>query len=184
MNGFEVEVLHKLHDALSCKFMDKAMTVISLLGDKGLFFIAFSLMLICIPKTRKMGISCGGALLMGLIIANIILKPLCGRVRPFVFDGEIELIIKRLEDFSFPSGHTLAAFEVAVPMMYYDKRFGIPFLVLAFLMMLSRMYLFMHYPTDVLAGALLGTALGLLSVFTVKKVYRKYGFDKTIKTEQ
>ena len=87
---------------------------------------------------------------------------------------QAELLVKTLSDFSFPSGHTLASFEAATVLMIRDKRFGIPALILAILIALSRLYLYVHYPTDVLAGALLGVFIGIFACFLVDKIYKRF----------
>ena len=80
------------------------------------------------------------------------------------------------KDYSFPSGHTMHSFIVAAVLMHYDKRLGIPALVMAFLVGISRMYLYVHFPTDVLAGAVLGTAIGIgVGVIIDKIVLKKQG---------
>jgi undecaprenyl-diphosphatase len=117
----------------------------------------------------------GVALVLGLLIGNLFLKPVIGRVRPYDMPGvDVKLLIESHHDKSFPSGHTLACFEAATVLMIRDKRFGIPALVIAVLVALSRLYLYVHYPTDVIAGAVLGIILGVLACYTVNKVHSLY----------
>ena len=111
------------------------------------------------------------ALLVDLVICNGILKPLVHRIRPFDVKTGIELLVKRPIDFSFPSGHTAASFA-SVMALYLagEKRLWIPALVLAVLIAFSRLYLYVHYPTDVLGGVVAGLAAGALGYWLVKKV--------------
>ena len=117
----------------------------------------------------------GAALLFGFLVGNMTLKPLVGRIRPYDFNTlrEIPLLVERLSDYSFPSGHTLASLEGATVLLIRDKRLGIPAMIAAILVALSRLYLYVHYPTDVLAGALLGILFAFLGVWVVKFVYKK-----------
>ena len=146
MNDFEIGILNFIHDTFACPFLDRVMPIITLFGDKGIFWIAAALLLIIIKKTRKTGIMMGTALLLGLIIGNLILKNAVARTRPYDVNTamQAELLVKTLSDFSFPSGHTLASFEAATVLMIRDKRFGIPALILAILIALFPPVYFMY----------------------------------------
>lgn len=175
MNEFELNILDFIQEHLRCGFLDKVLPVITKLGDAGIFWIIVAIVLIIFKKTRKMGIMTGLALLLGLLIGNLTLKPLIARVRPYDMPGvNIDLLVERLSDKSFPSGHTLASFEAAVVLLINDKRFGIPAIVLATVIALSRLYLYVHYPTDVLAGIVLGVLIAFASCFIVNKVQKLY----------
>lgn len=173
MNNFEIGILDFIRDTFACSFLDTVMPIISLFGDKGIFWIAVAVLLIICKKTRKTGASMGAALLIGVIVGNLILKNAVARIRPYDLNTEITLLVSALSDYSFPSGHTLASFEAATVLLIRDKRLGIPALVLAILIALSRLYLYVHYPTDVLAGALLGTVIGIFACFLVNRAYEK-----------
>ena len=95
------------------------------------------------------------------------------RIRPYDLAPTVELLIERLEDFAFPSGHTLVSFEAAMVLTVYHRRVGIAALALALLIGFSRLYLFVHYPTDVLASILLGVTIGLLSCRLVNALWDK-----------
>ncbi len=172
MNYFELHILDWINEHLHCGFLDAVMPVITQFGGyKGIFWITLAVVLICIPKTRKAGFSMGMALLMGFLAGNVFLKNIVRRIRPYDLNPAVHLLVAKLHDYSFPSGHTLACFEGAVVLMRRDRRMGIPALVLAVTVAFSRLYLYVHYPTDVLAGAVLGTAFALLSCFLVDKIY-------------
>ena len=114
-------------------------------------------------------------LLLFLLVNNMILKPLVDRTRPYEVVQGLTLLIEKQKDASFPSGHTASSFAAAVVMFHMlPKRYGIPALLLAFLIGLSRLYVGVHYPTDVLCGLLSGTVLALLSVWIVKRLTAWY----------
>ncbi len=174
---FDLPILDWIAEHLSCGFLDKVMPVITLLGDGGIFWIAVAVVMLIFKKTRKAGLSMGAALLMGLVVCNLIMKPGFARIRPYdyqlaVFGREIPLLIEAQHDFSFPSGHTIASFEGATALFLYNKKLGIPALVLACLIAFSRLYLYVHYPTDVLTSIVLGVAFGILGTLLVNKVWQ------------
>ena len=173
---FDLPILDWIAAHLWCDVLDVLMPIITLLGDAGIFWIAVSAVLLCLPKYRKAGLGMGIALLMGVVLCNIILKPLIGRIRPYDYQLEhfgktIELLVATPHDFSFPSGHTIASFEAAVALTVRHKKLGAAALVLAVLIAFSRMYLYVHYPTDVLASVVLGTAIAFLGCFLAEKLY-------------
>ena len=173
MNSFEITILDFIRESLSCPFMDSLMKIITFFGNAGWFWIALGLSLTCFKKTRKMGVTLCLALLINLIVCNLTLKPLVARIRPFDFAEGIELIIARPSDFSFPSGHTSASFAGAAAVFAYDKKYGSLVLAFASLIAFSRLYLYVHFPSDVLAGALVGAACAVASFFVVKAVSKK-----------
>ena len=172
--SFDLPILEWIAANLKCGFLDTVMPLITLLGDAGIFWILCSLVLIFIPKYRKTGLSMGLSLLVGLLVCNVVLKPLVGRIRPYDyqwqhFQKEITLLVEGLHDYSFPSGHTIASFEAATALLIGSKKLGIPAMLLAVLIAFSRLYLYVHYPTDVLASIVLGIGIAILSTFLVKK---------------
>lgn len=176
MNQFELEILNQIQKIFKCGFLDTVMPVITLFGDGGIFWIALSAIFIIFKKTRKMGITMGLSLAMGFILGNLCLKNIVARIRPYDLNADISLLVKKLHDYSFPSGHTLASFEAAVSITMYNKKIGIPALALAVLIAFSRLYLYVHYPTDVLAALVLGTVIAIVSFYIVKKSDEKYKF--------
>lgn len=175
MNVFELKILDFIQEHFKCGFFDWFMPLITKLGDGGVFWIAVAVILIFTKKYRKTGAMMGVALLLGLLIGNLTLKPLVARVRPYDMPGvQVDLLVSHLGDKSFPSGHTLACFEAASVLMLNDKRLGISALVIAVSVALSRLYLYVHYPTDVLAGAVLGTLFGFIACYAVNKSIKMY----------
>lgn len=163
MNYIEAEILKYIASMVSNPFFDGLFEFISILGNKGALWIILSLAMLMFKKTRKAGICCALSLVICLILGNLILKPLVGRIRPYNFDKEIQIIIPPLLDGSFPSGHTMASFAFASSLRKYFKKAGLFALIVAVFMGLSRIYLCVHYPTDVLAGALFGIGFGMIS---------------------
>ena len=179
--SFDLPILEWIQENVANGFLDFLMPIITIFGDAGIFWIACAAVMLIFPKTRKTGLAMGVALVMGLLVCNICLKPLVARMRPLVYEVEIlgnsaadllhsgQLLVGKPSDFSFPSGHTIASFEAAGVLMLNNKKLGIPALVLAILIAFSRMYLFVHYPTDVLVSVVLGTLFAILANYLVKK---------------
>ena len=147
---------------------------ITSLGNAGVIWILLALFFLIFPKTRRAGLAGVAALLLSLLVNNILLKNMIARIRPFELIEGLTFLGKKPIDFSFPSGHTAASFAAATAFYsFLPKKAGIPLLVLAGLIAFSRLYLGVHFPTDVVAGALDGILLGLLSVKIVTYKDRK-----------
>ena len=155
---------------MRCAFLDAVMPFISKLGDGGAIWIALTLVLMLFRKTRRTGYMLALSLVLGLLIGNLTLKPLIARVRPYDANPDFVLLIDRLSDYSFPSGHTLASFEAATVLLLQYRAKAVPALVLALLIAFSRLYLYVHYPSDVLAGALLGVAFACIARAAVRRM--------------
>lgn len=179
MNEFEIKILDFIRERFACPFLDAVMPVITSLANGGIIWIITAVLLLIFKKTRKTGVSVAFALITGLIIGNLLLKNLVGRIRPYDFNEGIEILVARLSDFSFPSGHTLASFEAATVLLIRDKRLGVPALVLAVIIAFSRLYLYVHYPTDVLAGIILGVFIGIFACKAVDKLESRLSARKS-----
>ena len=172
---FDFPILEWIAENLWCPFLDAVMPVVTAFGNGGIFWIALAVLFLVFPKYRKMGLSMGLALLMGLLVCNILLKPLVARPRPYDYFGKvIELLVATPHDFSFPSGHTIASFEAATAILIRNRKLGIPAMVLACLVAFSRLYLYVHYPTDVLFSVVLGIGFAFLASFLVNKGWNLY----------
>ena len=175
MNLFGLGILNFIQNNLRCGFLDILMPMITALGNGGVFYIILALILLIFKKTRKVGCYLALALIFGLIAGNLILKNVVARTRPYDLPEllPVDLLINKPRDFAFPSGHTLVACEGAVVMWFYSRRAGITATVLGALIAFSRLYLYVHYPTDILGGIILGIITSLCAVFTVNKIWEK-----------
>lgn len=144
-------------------FLDTVMPYVTALGDSGFIWVVICLVLLARKKTRRAGIFCGLALLIAYVSGELVIKNLIQRPRPFTLLPGVSLLIPPPGSFSFPSGHTGSSFAGATAIFLLDKKWGVPALALAALIAFSRLYLSVHYPTDLLAGALLGVGSALLA---------------------
>ena len=164
----EIDILNYIQ-TLRTPIGDVLMPFISSLGNGGFVWIVLDIALIIIPKTRKAGIVVAFAIILDVLLCNGLLKPLVASIRPCNVVKNVNMLIPIPKDFSFPSGHTTASFAVALVMLrMLPKKFGIPAVVLAALVAFSRLYLGVHYPTDVLAGFVIALVGSTLSVWIVR----------------
>lgn len=168
----EFEILYFINN-LHTPLLDKIMVFLTNLGDAGIMWIVIALGLLFMKKTRKCGILMLASMVLGLIIGNVSLKNLIQRERPCWIDTNIVLLIPNPTDYSFPSGHTLASFEAAIMILLHNKKWGIPAIVLATLISFSRMYLFVHFPTDILGGIIIGTMISIAVYYGYEKIKSK-----------
>ena len=164
-------ILFFIQEHIKCPALDRVMVYITSLGNAGFIWITIGILLLLIKYYQK----CGITMLCGLKTANYlcseVLKPFIGRVRPCNKFTEIPLLIHAPHSPSFPSGHTMAGFACATVLFYFDKQLGIAGYILASLIAFSRMYLFVHYPTDILGGILYGTVVSLILIFFMRSIY-------------
>ena len=156
MLDVEFSILDFIQNQFRTSFGDFVMPLISKLGNGGIIWLFLSGLLCVFPKYRKAGVTMLTALALDVLLCNVMLKPLVGRMRPFTVNTGVELLINAPKDFSFPSGHTAASFAAAFALLFVKNKLWIPSMILASLIAFSRLYLYVHYPTDVLAGILLG----------------------------
>lgn len=155
--------------------LDVIFSSITHLGDAGIFWILLALVLAVFKRTRKCGIIMLLALAAGFVIGNLALKNIIARDRPFIQDPVLQnfLLISPPSGFSCPSGHTLASFESATVIFLFSKKWGIPAFILAAMIGFSRIYLNVHFPSDVLFGLVLGIAIGISVYFAYNKFLSK-----------
>lgn len=165
---WEFDILYAIQ-SIRTPFLDKVMAFLSTLGNAGVLWIVIGVVLCVSKKYRHGGMQMLSAELLSFIVGNLIIKNMVDRLRPCQIDETVSLIVKIPFDSSFPSGHTLNGITAAVTLMFIDKRMGIPAIVLAVLIAFSRMYNFMHFPTDVLAGAVLGVVSAVFVNFLFKR---------------
>ena len=170
VQNLDGEILLQIQQHLRTDMLTPFMKIVTFLGNGGWFWILCAVVLLAIPKTRKTGYAAVLSLIFGVIVTNLLLKNIVARPRPFAEIEALIPLIAKPTDFSFPSGHTTASFAVALVMLrMLPKKIGIPAVVLAALVAFSRLYLGVHYPTDVLTGfvvALVGSSLAVWGVRT------------------
>lgn len=170
--GIEIGILDWIQSIRS-PVMDMVMAFITRLGNAGAVWIVLTVILLIIPKTRKSGAILAAALCVDVVLCNGILKNLFGRIRPYDVNTSIRLLIARPADFSFPSGHTAASFAaVTALMMAGEGKLWKPALAIAVLIAFSRLYLYVHYPTDILGGIIVGGAAGYIGYLIVERLGR------------
>ena len=169
----EVQFL-KFLESIHSPILDKVMIFITSLGNGGIFWIALGLIFFFQKNkdSKRKALSIFLSLIIFSLVGLVILKPLIGRQRPFIVEA-FDLLIKEPMGYSFPSGHTGSSFAAAFTIYYYNKKKGILALILAALIGFSRMYLSVHYPTDVLAGLILGYLSSLVALKIIKNKYEK-----------
>ncbi len=183
---FDLSVF-KWVQSIQSKVLNAVMVTITTLGDEGIIFILMALILLCTKKYRKAGFAMIIALLVMTLCNNVILKDILARSRPFnlflenpgkypLWGGEgAEYIFPELvhkpSSYSFPSGHTSSAFAAAIAVLWYDRKIGIPTTIFACLMGFSRIYVEVHYCTDVIAGMVVGIIYALIGVLIVKLTF-------------
>lgn len=184
----ELDFLHALQ-GIHNDTLDSIMLAITSLGDGGVLWIVTALLLLVIPAVGKekkehvkmrrlMGISMILSLLLNLICGNLIIKNLVQRPRPYQVDTSVIPLIYPSE-YSFPSGHTSSSFTAACSIFLYHKRAGIAAFVVAAMIAFTRLYLFVHYPTDILGGIILGVVCAIIVRYAVKKYIEPKLFKET-----
>ena len=172
----EIQILNIIQN-LRTDIGDTIVPLITKLGDAGMIWICLTIVLLIIPKTRKTGVIMMAALLVDVLLCNVLIKNLVARTRPFDVNTAVQLLVAKPRDYSFPSGHTAASFA-SVTALYLagEKKLWKIALVLAVLIAFSRLYLYVHYPTDVLGGIITGAIAGYIGyklTFIVQSKYRK-----------
>ena len=156
---WEFDILQGLQ-GIHGPWLDRMMTFITGLADHGELWLLLGVLFLCFSKTRRLGATVLLAAGLGFVTGNLILKNLFARSRPCWLMPQIPLLIPVPMDYSFPSGHTLVSFEGAFSVWRHNRRWGIMALAAAAAIAFSRMYLFVHFPTDILGGMVLGIVNG------------------------
>lgn len=182
---FEYKILDFFKDYIKNDFLDVIVPFITSLGNGGFIWILLTVILLFIKKKRKTGLYMALSLILSLIVCNLTLKPLIARPRPFEIHKDMLLLIKAPTDFSFPSGHTSSSFAAAFAFLMgniktkdnkkyiSNKKWVFALLILATLIALSRLYLYVHFPSDVFIAFLLGITFGYVSKKIIDFIYTK-----------
>ncbi len=173
---FDSSILLWIQNNVRSGFLTPIMNVITHLGDKGILWIAVTLALLIYRKTRRVGVFCLVSMVIGLVVTNLVLKNWVARVRPYELIEGLECLVGVQKDFSFPSGHATNSLACAWVLFRRapKKWWGAVALVMAILISLSRLYVGVHYPTDVLGGAVIGICSAMLSMWLVPILEKKF----------
>lgn len=173
MRRMEIKILDWIQ-TLRTPILDQVMRFITTLGNAGSVWIALAIILLVIPRKRKIGSIVTASLVINIIVVNLILKNVFARVRPFNVNTAVQLLIAKPTDYSFPSGHTAMALTVVTALFLAgEKKLAWTALVLAVLIAFSRMYLYVHYPTDILGGVVVGILCGLIGKWFINEIEKK-----------
>lgn len=166
----ESAILLWIQNNLRCGILTPVMRVITTLGNGGAFWIVLTLLLLVFKRTRRMGVYCAASMLLTLLVVNLCIKPLAARTRPYELIQGLEILVSRPHDYSFPSGHSANSLTCAWTLFRLaPKKYGVPALVLAVLIALSRLYVGVHFPTDVLAGVAIGVLLSEVALRALRR---------------
>lgn len=170
--------LHAVRDALHSAFLDGLMVPFTSAFNGGIFWFVLCAVLLVFRKTRAVALCVLLAMAVAFLTGELGLKNIVCRSRPFVQDSSVSLALRAPTSYSFPSGHTASSFAAATAIFGFHKKWGAGALCLAALVGFSRLYLFVHFPSDVLAGAVLGILSSVFAVF----IFRKFSLSEKIKT--
>lgn len=162
-----------IQSSLHTPLLDQIMPLISLIGNLGTVWVVIAVIFLFIPRYRKFGIMVICAVLFTTLTGEVVIKQLVQRIRPCNLNSFVPMLIPRPLGFSFPSGHTSSSFAATMILWKANKKFGAFALMLAVLIAFSRMYLYVHFPTDILAGIALGLLCGLAAIYIVSAIYKK-----------
>lgn len=162
-------ILDWIQEHMRCELLDSLMPFISFLDNGGWIWILTSLILIATKKYRNYGVLILMGLSTGVLIGNLGIKHLVMRPRPCWINTDVDMLVKVLHDYSFPSGHSLSSAIAATIITAADWRMGIPAWILAIAISFSRLYLYMHFPGDVLGGMILGIGIAAGYLVLMKK---------------
>lgn len=170
IRSFDFDILYEISTHLRGGISDTFWKFFSLIGNAGAVWIVLAIALLCFRKTRRAGAAMLVALLIGVLIGNVWLKEWIMRPRPFVTHPELTALLDPGDQWSFPSGHTLSSFAAATALCFFHRKSGALAYILAALIAFSRLYASVHYPTDVLAGVLLGILCGLVGAWLTVRI--------------
>lgn len=168
ISNFDYRFLVWLENNTKSLYLDTVIPAITFLGDHALVWIIIGLLLLFSKKYTKYGFILFLSLILGYLLGNGVLKILFARIRPFDMYNFGTLLISRPSGFSFPSDHALLSFASAFVLLKANKKFGIAAYILASILAFSRLYLFVHFLTDILGGIIIGTLCGYLSFYIFK----------------
>lgn len=169
LTQIDFTILNFIKQNFSCAFFDFIMPKITMLADKGFLWILCGIILLFIKKYRKYGICMLVCLAIGATVTSAVIKPIVARPRPFIQTDNIKLLIDAPKDMSFPSGHTMASVISAIIITAVSKKAGIIAWITAVLIIFSRLYLYVHFPSDIAASAVIAAAISVSALKILKK---------------
>jgi undecaprenyl-diphosphatase len=178
--AMDESILRAIWQLSGWPWLDNFMIALSWLGNNGLVWCVLAVLFLARAPTRRAGLLCALALLLSLILCNLLLKNLVARPRPYETLPWLRPLVPPLPDFSFPSGHACASCAAAAALAWsgLSKKWAIPAFALALLISFSRLYVGVHYPSDVLGGLL----LGLLCGYVAWRVDTRYNLEQRFNT--
>ena len=165
--NFEFAVLDAIQK-IHCDFLNAVMIFFTSIGEVGAVWILAGLVMLCFKKYRRTGVTVLLGLIIGLIAVNFGIKNIVARPRPCAINP-IKLLVPFPSEYSFPSGHTVSSFGAATSIFLKNKKIGVCALITASLIAFSRLYLYVHFPTDIIGGIVIGVAISFFSTFIMKK---------------
>ena len=171
--SIDFAILDFIQNTMKCVLLDYLMAFFSSIGSAGIIWIITAIIMICFKKTRATGVMMACALLLGVLIGEVGIKNIVARERPFVVNTDIILNIAQPSGYSFPSGHTCSSFAAATTLFMNNKKIGIVAYIIASLIAFSRLYNYVHFPSDILCGIILGITVAIITV----SIFRKTGLD-------
>jgi undecaprenyl-diphosphatase len=173
LQNLDWAVLAWIRSTFSCGFLDFLMPKLTLLGDGGAVWIAAAIALLCTKRYRRFGVWVLAGMALGVLVGNGILKNLVARPRPCWLDKSVPLLIANPTDYSFPSGHALSSAIASTVLTRANRAFAWAAIPLTLIISFSRMYLYVHFPSDVLGGLLLGLVIGLVVCFAGEALHAR-----------
>lgn len=167
------EILLFIQEHIRNPVLSFTLVPLTILGNSGVLLILTGIILSSIKRTRRFGFVFLTALLINFIINDVTIKNMVRRVRPFKSIPELKILVNAPITYSFPSGHTSSVFAVATALLYCSKKYVPYALAVAFLMGFSRVYVGVHYPSDVLVGAVIGVLSGIISIYIYKRLDKR-----------
>ena len=167
---WEGRLLLWIQENVRMGWLNPVMRLITGLGNEGIFWIGLIILMLFFKKTRRIAVCCAISMILTLLLVNVALKPLFARTRPYVLLENLSILVKQPGDHSFPSGHS--AHSLACSWVIYrlgNKKYGVPLLILGILVALSRLYVGVHFPTDVIAGCACGMLMAEASIALCRK---------------
>ncbi|MDY3618871.1 phosphatase PAP2 family protein [Agathobaculum sp.] len=174
IHTFDYDLLLHISQTMRGGVSDTVWKFFSYLGNYGLLWIALAVVLLLFHKTRRAGIAMLAALVLGLLVGNVLIKNWVMRPRPFVTHPDLTALLDPGDQWSFPSAHTLSAFAAATALCFHWRLAGFAAYIPAALIAFSRLYACVHYPTDVLAGLLLGILCGITAAWLTDRLIDRF----------